>query len=90
MGGVGTIASYVGYRITVDIKDRFHKKHQEHDLHVAKQVLLDSLVKNVGSKMGLFGLPGGCEKAVCTSIAMSGGEDELKKIIEILKKDNGN
>ena len=59
----GTVASYMGYRITADIKDRLHKKHQEHDLRVAKQVLLDLLVKNANGKMKLFGLPEGCEKS---------------------------
>ena len=84
--GIGTVASYMGYRITADIKDRLHKKHQEHDLRVAKQVLLDLLVKNANGKMKLFGRPEGCEKAACTLAAMPGGEDELKKIIEIFKR----
>lgn len=83
--GVGTAATYVGYHITTGVKDRLNKRRQERDLYAAKKLLLESIVKNAGEKEGLFGLPEGCEKTVCTLLSLPNGENELKKIIDILK-----
>jgi hypothetical protein len=81
-GGVVTAASYIGYKLGFGIYDRYKERNKEKALCVAKQALMNVLLKNSANKQGLFGFPEGCEKEVGALMILPGGNNELTVIRE--------
>lgn len=65
------------------------KAKLENDLLVAKMALLASLKKNAQGKLSASGVPEACLQEA-RALAMAGGQEELKKIIETFKQLYGN